>query len=122
MQIALRLPGPVSTGATQSDTKPGTNWGIVNNINVGLSAPNNEVFGIRDPFETHTIDTTNKIVTIPLLFGSNWRLFRTFGVILLRIVMNKDWGKSPSDFTSPGWGNVSNSSPGVIKKIELLQN
>ena len=123
MQIALRLPGPVSAGSSQQSQQPGTKWGIVNNSNVGPTAPpNSDVFSMLDGSEDIEVNTSAKTVTIPVLFRSGWRLKPTKGVILMRIVINKDWGKSTSDFTSPGWTNVSNGSPGVIKKIELLPN
>ena len=102
--ISVRLPGAKSNNGVPSDNEPGTGFGYINNIALRSSSSPNPAGSYFYALDTSTgtidHDSTNKIISLPGVFPSNYRIHSTNGIILIRI-------------------SINSSFSGVIKKIEL---
>lgn len=105
LSICVRLPGVRNPNGTQDlGNKPGTGWGSLTSIDLlAPSSPNpsSDVFYALDTQTgTISVNRSTRIISIPGIFPSSYRLHLTNGVILMRIVIKQNF-------------------PGIIKKIEL---
>ena len=111
VSILVRLPGSkISSG--QSDSNPGTSWGVINNVTLNIfdfNNPGSNFFSALDSNDSTPFihNTTNKKISIKCIFPNTYRIHKTQGVVLVKILM------------SPGAVGVTSGNPIKITKIEL---